>query len=153
MADATASKLKKEKNFKLFYKGNGVDMHFVVLLMIVLIVGLATLFSASHVYAFNYNDGNSYFYITKQAIFALGGLAVMLAVSYVDYHVLRVFAWPVWFISIGMLVVARLLPSKTGIHRWIHIGPIQFQPSEVAKVAIVLLFAAFFSDPDRISYK
>ena len=140
----TPSKLNL-KNWKIFYRGNGVDMYFVVLLTIVLVVGLATLFSASHVYAFNYNDGNSYFYIIKQARYTLLGLGVMLIASYVDYHFLRKFAWPIWILSMALLAVARFTPSKTGIHRWIHIGGFQFQPSELAKFAIVLLFAYLIS--------
>lgn len=146
--EVTAAK-PKNKKINIFYRGGGVDMHFVVLLMIILIIGLATLFSASHVYAFNYNDGNSYFYIAKQAAYAVFGLVVMLIASYVDYHFLRIFAWPVWIISILLLVVARFMPSKTGVHRWIYIGSFQFQPSELAKFAIVLLFAYLIS----INYK
>ena len=72
---------------KFFNLATGFDMHFFVLLMIILIVGLATLYSASHVYAFNYNDGDSFFYIRKQAIFAAMGLVAMLGISMVDYHV------------------------------------------------------------------
>ena len=122
-----------------FHLASGFDMQFFVLLMIILIVGLATLYSASHVYAFNYNDGDSFFYIRKQAGFALAGLVVMLVVSMVDYHILHRFALVIWVASLGFLGAALLMPSETGIRRWVSIGPISFQPSEVAKFALVLL--------------
>ena len=130
---------------KFFNLATGFDMHFFVLLMIVLIVGLATLYSASHVYAFNYNDGDSFFYIRKQAAFAAAGLVLMLGISMVDYHVLHRFALPIWLVSLGLLVAAYLMPSETGIRRWVQIGPISFQPSEIAKFALVLLLAHYIS--------
>ncbi len=130
---------------KFFNLATGFDMHFFVLLMIILIVGLATLYSASHVYAFNYNDGDSFFYIRKQALFAAGGLVAMLGISMVDYHVLHKFAVILWVVSIGLLGLALFMPSETGIHRWVQIGPISFQPSEIAKFALVVLFAHWIS--------
>ena len=128
-----------------FHLASGFDMQFFVLLMIILIVGLATLYSASHVYAFNYNDGDSFFYIRKQAGFAAFGLLAMLGISMVDYHILHKWALPVWLISMGLLGAALLMPSATGIRRWVSIGPISFQPSEVAKFALVLLLAHYRS--------
>ena len=121
-------------------------MPFFILLMIVLIVGLATLYSASHVYAFNYQDGDSYFYIRKQLLWVGIGLVGMLGVSMVDYHVLHKFAWIIWLVSLVLLVVAYVMPSSTGVHRWVRIpGLGQFQPSELAKFALVLLFAHLIS--------
>ena len=135
----------KRLNRTFFNLSTGFDMHFFVLLMIILIVGLATLYSASHVYAFEHNDGDSYYYITRQGIFAILGFVIMLAVSAVDYHVLHKFAWPLWIVSLILLVIARIMPSPTGVHRWIHIGSFTFQPSEIAKFAVVLLFAHYIS--------
>ena len=135
----------KRLNRTFFNLSTGFDMHFFVLLMIILIVGLATLYSASHVYAFEHNDGDSFYYITRQGIFAILGFVIMLAVSAVDYHMLHKFAWPLWIVSLILLVIARIMPSPTGIHRWIHIGSFSFQPSEIAKFAVVLLFAHYIA--------
>ena len=139
------SKNGKRPRYKLFNLATGFDMHFFVLLMIILIVGLATLYSASHVYAFNHNDGDSYYYILRQGIFAAIGFGAMWLISLVDYHVLHRFAVPLWILSIGLLVVPLVMPSATGINRWIHIGSFTFQPSEIAKFALVLLFAHYIS--------
>lgn len=131
---------------KLFNLTSGFDMHFFVLLMIILVVGLATLYSASHVYAFNYEDGDSYFYIRKQLLWTALGLAGMLVVSMVDYHILHKFAWGLWGFSLILLLIALVMPSDMGVHRWIRIpGLGQFQPSELAKFAVVLLFAHLIS--------
>ncbi len=138
----TANKLKR----RFFNLTGGFDMPFFIILMIVLVVGLATLYSASHVYAFNYQDGDSYFYIRKQLLWVAIGLVGMLIVSMVDYHVLHKFAWLIWLFSLALLIVAFLMPSSTGVHRWIRIpGLGQFQPSEMAKFALVLLFAHLIS--------
>ena len=127
-----------------FHLATGFDMQFFILLMIILIIGLATLYSASHVYALNYED-DSFFYIRKQAGFAFAGLVAMLGISMVDYHVLHRWAWILWLGSMGLLGLALVMPSETGIHRWVQIGPVSFQPSEIAKFALVLLFAHLIS--------
>lgn len=143
---ATSPKTNKKWWQRWFNLATGFDMQFFVLLMIVLIVGLATLYSASHVYAFNYNGGDSFFYIRKQAAFAVVGLVAMLGVSMVDYHILHRWALLIWILSIGLLVAALFMPSETGIHRWVQLpGGFSFQPSEIAKFALVLLFAHLIS--------
>lgn len=143
-ADAQGNNGKRTRR-RFFNLSTGFDMHFFVLLMIILIVGLATLYSASHVYAFNHNDGDSYYYILRQGIFALIGFGAMWLISLVDYHVLHRFAWLLWIVSIGLLILPLVMPSATGIRRWIHIGSFTFQPSEIAKFALVLLFAHYIS--------
>lgn len=129
---------------KFFNLATGFDMNFFVLLMILIIVGLATLYSASYVYASHF-ENDSFFYIRKQAGFVLLGLAAMLGISTVDYHIFHRWAWLLWIASMGLLVAALFMPSETDIHRWVYIGPINFQPSEVAKFALVVLFAHLIS--------
>ncbi len=139
-------KPRKKRLFGFVNVSSGFDMYFFVLLMVILIIGLATLYSASHVYAFNYDGGDSYFYIRKQLLWAAFGLVGMLGVSMVDYHVLHRWALPIYVGSLGLLGVALVLPSESGIHRWIRIpGLGQFQPSELAKFALILIFAHIIS--------
>lgn len=136
----------KKRLFGFLHLSTGFDMYFFVLLMVILIIGLAALYSASHVYAFNYNGGDSYFYIRKQLLWAAIGLVGMLLVSMVDYHVLHRWALPIYGISMILLGVVLALPSESGIHRWIRIpGLGQFQPSELAKFALILIFAHIIS--------
>ena len=71
MAKVTAMKPPKNVLRQRFFNlSTGFDMYFFILMMIILVIGLATLYSASHVYAFNYNDGDSFFYIRKRYLAA-----------------------------------------------------------------------------------
>ena len=130
---------------KIFYAVSGFDTPFIMVLLVLLAIGLVCLFSASYVYA-DYYDGDSYYYIKRQALFELIGLVAMFAISFFDYHILHKFTWVVFGLAVVLLIVVRLLPSKTGIHRWINLPVLgSFQPSELAKFAIILLFAHLIS--------
>ena len=141
---AVAGKANK-KRLRLFALGQSFDMPFLILLMAVLVIGLICLFSASYVYAYYWYD-DSYYFIKRQAIFALIGLVAMLIASVVDYHVLHKVAWPLMPVAWVLLLIAYFTPSPTDVHRWINVPLIgQFQPSEVAKFALILLFAHLIS--------
>ena len=149
MATATrtspSATMQKKKNRSLLYAAH-LDIPLLLILLTLLAVGLICLFSASHVYANYYNDGDSYFYIRKQAEFAIAGLFIMFAISIIDYHVLHKAALPLMAISIILLVAVLVLPSSIGVHRWINLPVVGgFQPSELAKFAIILLFAHLIS--------
>ena len=138
------SNKKNKPNFfsNIFIDGK-MDLTFLFLLLIILTVGLVMLFSASYIFANTYY-GNSYYFITKQAGFAVVGVALMLFVSKIDYHFIRKFAIPFYIIMVIFLVVMLILPpmvSGTSVKRWFSIGPINFQPSELAKFAVILLLA------------
>ncbi len=143
MAPEAKAIQKKRGKFKLFNISFGFDMPFFVLLMLVLAVGLVSLFSASFAYAYYWNGGNSYHYIQRQAIFAIFGVVVMLFVSSVDYNSFKKFNVPYLVLggSIALLVLVLFLPKIQNVHRWIPLGFVNVQPSEIAKFAVVLLFA------------
>lgn len=137
----------KLKGKKSEYTSGKLDITFLSFVLILLTVGLVMLYSAS--YAFSYNQyGNSYKFITRQALFAAVGVAVMLVVSRIDYHIWRKFAWVVYVLSTVMLAVLLILPPMVegkDVKRWIVIGPVNFQPSEIAKFAIILLFSSLIA--------
>ena len=137
-----ADKPKKKRRF--FAVANGFDMPFLIILMVILTLGLICMFSASYAYAFYWND-DSFFYIKRQLMFAFIGVVAMLVISTVDYHILHHFALPIMFVSLCLLVVVLFLPDSSGIHRWIRLPGFQFQPSEIAKFAMILLFAHLIS--------
>ena len=142
-ADPAAAMRKKKK---FLYAACGFDIPFLIILLAILVIGLVCLYSASYVYAFYNNNGDSFFYIKKQLIFAVLGIAAMFALSFVDYHRWHRFAWILWVFSILLLGVVLLMPAKNDIHRWIRIPGIgQFQPSEVAKFSLILLFSHLIS--------
>ncbi len=126
-----------------------MDMVFFAMVMILLTVGLIMLFSASYAFAY-YNYGNSYKFIIRQAEFAVVGIVLMVLISFVDYRWLAKFhlPWIAYFGSVGMLGLVLALPPMSedfNYKRWIAIGGFSFQPSEIAKFSIILLFAYLIS--------
>lgn len=136
------------KKFRLFSLSSGFDMPFFILLMLVLVVGLISLFSASYAYAYYWYEQDSYYFIKRQLLFAALGVGIMLLVSVVDYHVLHKLAIPVMIFSWALLVLVLFLPSIQNVHRWIRIPGIgQFQPSEVANWPDSALCSSDFAQP------
>lgn len=144
-AALSAAPSKPKKRFRLFSVSQGFDMPFLIILMIILVVGLISQFSASYAYSYYWNDGDSFYFIKRQLIFAAIGVAAMLIISTVDYHILHHFAIPLMLVSFILLGVVLIMPSSTGIHRWIRLPGLQFQPSEIAKFTLILLFAHLIS--------
>ncbi|HEX3039021.1 MAG TPA: putative peptidoglycan glycosyltransferase FtsW [Caproiciproducens sp.] len=136
---------KIRKKFRIFSIRSGMDMPFLFLTLTLLIIGLVMLFSASYANAY-YLHGSSYFFISRQAFFAVLGVIAMIAVSYFDYHHLHKFAIPILVFSYLTLVLVLFTPRINGVHRWISLGPLgQFQPSELAKFGLILAFAHLIS--------
>jgi len=134
-----------------------VDLPFLMLTMMLVGIGLIMVFSASYASALYDNSAsvgnNPLFYIKRQAMFAGVGLVVMYLVSKINYQTLRVLSIPLLAGSIGLLVLV-LTPLGVTINdaqRWLKMflvaGP-TFQPSEIAKVAVIIFFAARLSKRD-----
>lgn len=125
--------------------GSGkIDITFLSFVLILLTIGLVMLFSASYAYSLEYY-GNSYRFITRQAAFAAVGVAAMLIMSRIPYRFWRRFAWLAYGMAIVLLIVLLILPPMVEgmtVRRWIVIGPVNFQPSELAKFAVILLFSS-----------
>lgn len=134
-----------KNKLKVFSMRSGLDMPFFFINMAILVVGLVMMFSASYPNAYYYKNGDSYYFIRSQLIWAVIGVVAMIAVSYFDYHHFHKFAVPILGISFVLLVVVLFMPMVNGVHRWIPLGPIGFQASEITKFAIVLSFAHFIS--------
>ena len=88
-------------------------------------------------------DGADVHLFRRQAVWALLGLAAMLAVSLPNYRILFRWSYALFFASLGLLAVVFLFPKINGAQRWIRLGPLSLQPSEFAKVAFVLALARF----------
>ncbi len=130
-----------------FWQNGKIDVTFLALVVILMAIGLLCLFSSSYAYALQ-NYGDSYHFIKKQVIFAIIGFGVMYFASRVNYHVYRRFAWPVYGVTVVMLIVVLLLPPMSedlDFHRWLYIGSFSFQPSEIAKFSVILLFSHLIS--------
>lgn len=131
------------KSFRLWARG-GIDVPFFAIVIVLLTAGLVMLFSATYAYAYH-NEGNGLYYITRQVIFAVAGIVAMIVVSKIDYHILRIAAWPLYAVSAALLCLVQVLPTNMEYKRWIQIGTFSFQPSDIAKFAVVLLLAHMIS--------
>ena len=133
----------KENRRPDFRAGEQVDFPFLCLLLLLLILGLTMLWSASFPQS-EYDTGylDSGRYLRRQALCAIIGLAAMWFFSRIPAAVWYRLAWPLYGISILLLLSVLVIGQEVnGAKRWISIAGIQFQPSEVAKFAQILLFA------------
>ena len=120
-----------------------VDTTFVLILLTLLAVGLTMLYSASSAQS-AYDTGyvSTTRYLQKQAVCAVIGLVAMVIASRISPEFWLRMAWPLYGISIVLLLLVLLFgQSVNGARRWINIAGIQFQPSEIAKFTMILLFA------------
>lgn len=107
-----------------------------------LLLGLVMVFSAGSVIGLSQNGGG-YRYFIQQAVWAVLGLALMIFLARFDYHKLGKVSWLGVLISIGLLAAVLFVGKEAGgARRWLVVGPLNLQPTEIAKFTIVV-FAAY----------
>ncbi|MCQ2490123.1 MAG: putative lipid II flippase FtsW [Ruminococcus sp.] len=154
----TGKKGKKRGGILRFFIGDGrtgdISVAFFAYVMILLVVGLVMMASAS--YAWAYSDfGDGLYYAKKQALYAGLGFVAMIFFMKMDYHNFKKIKLPIlksfniagiFYVTVAVLLVMVLVMGNDeggsmGAKRWIDIGPVNFQPSEVAKLALIIFFA------------
>ncbi len=131
----------KSKTNDLFIK-NSLDVPFFVIMLGLMTVGLIMLLSSSYIYAFHYSgSGDSLFYFKRQVLFAAVGLVIMLVMSRLNYRYLKPFVNVALIFSFALLLFTVVSGGGDGINRWIELGPISLQPSEIAKIALIIFCA------------
>ncbi len=143
MVPIARASAKPRRTPKKHQKG-GIDLTFLVLVVMLLVFGLIMMFSASYANAFYY-ENDSFHWISRQLVWAVLGVGVMAVFATWDYHVWHKIAWLSMGLTIPMLILVFFMPAVNETHRWIFILGQQFQPSELAKFSIVLLFAHIIS--------
>ncbi len=133
---------KKKSPLSMFIAKGTMDIPFFLLLITIVTIGLIMLFSASYTYSYYFRGGSTKIF-TNQLIFALIGLTMMYIISRIRYEYFRLFAIIGFVVSVGLLVLVLLLPDtvKPGFKRWIDLGFTTFQPSEIAKIGLILIMA------------
>jgi len=122
-----------------------MDLPFFLLVLLIMCFGLIMMFSASYASAY-YTMDNSAYYFIKQGLIALGGTVVMLVISRMNYQYLRILSLPMLAGSIVLLILVPIIGFDAGgATRWIKVGPVQLQPSEVAKFAVIVSFSSMIS--------
>ena len=118
-----------------------MDVPFLLLTLLLLVVGVVMVLSASFARAY-YSEGNANYYFSRQLFFALTGIAIMIVASRFPIGFYRRFSGVLLIFSVVMLLLVLVGGVKAnGARRWFQIGSITFQPSEIAKIAVILFDA------------
>lgn len=116
--------------------------------ILIFLIGLLSIYSASFKTGQTLDQILAIRQLTWMGIGILGALLVVRA----DYFKLRDIAWPLYLFSIALLVLVLFMPARLGAHRWIPLwGGFNIQPSELAKFAVILMLANYFS-ANKIEY-
>ena len=122
-----------------------MDLPFLVLVLTLVAFGLVMLCSASSAVAL-YRRQDAFAYVRPQLLYAAMGLVAMWTASRVDYHIYHKLAWPLLALSLVLLTAVLFMPEYNGCKRWLVLpGLGTLQPSEIAKFAVVLVFAHIIS--------
>ena len=147
LARQERQRLRKEKEQESRELARGpIDLPFCLLVLLLTAIGLVMLLSASFPSAYYETKNNDpMYYFTRQGVFAIMGVAAMFFISKINYQRFRAFAKPLLYIAIILLVLV-LIPgigqTRNNATRWIGVGELfTFQPSEIAKLAVVLYFS------------
>lgn len=127
-------------------KRAGMDVSFLVLVMLLLTIGVTMVLSASFARAYfdpgNVTGGNPTYYFVRQLIFAALGVAAMIFCSRLPMGFYKRFSVPLLIAATVLLLLVPLIGVEAnGARRWIGIGSLTLQPSEIAKIGIILAFA------------
>lgn len=124
-----------------------MDYTLAITVFALIVIGLIMISSASVVISYEKTGGN-YFYLNRQLIFMAVGILAMIVISLIDYHFWRKIALPLMIISLlflGIVLLPYFASSSHGANRWIILGPINFQPSEFAKLAIIIYLSGWLA--------
>lgn len=127
-----------------------IDVEFLILCVLLVLFGAIMNYSASSVYA-EQMYGNKTYFLVRYVFFAL--LSVAATIPFVVYgtkEFWRSFARGIYFVAIGMLLLVLVIGTVGGgAQRWLKLGPITIQPSEVAKLAVVMMLARFLAENEK----
>lgn len=123
-------------------KAKHLDASFLIIIFSLLAFGYIMVFSAGHAEALN-KYGDSLHYIKRHSLYMALGVSIMLFLSSIDYHIYRYFVNYIMGIAMSLLVLVLIIGSDQGTFakRWIGIGELTFQPSEIMKFALITFFA------------
>ena len=138
---------KKRKKVSSF-AGNQFDFILCITVLILLSMGIIMVLSASAPSALS-TTGNSYTYVKKQFAFAIVGVFLMFTLSKIDYRFYKKYYWIVYHVSwiiLLLVLVPGLGVSVKGATRWLNLGFVQFQPSEITKIGLIIFYAGYLAD-------
>lgn len=132
---------RRPRKLKKRIKMKNIDYGLLCGILILLFIGIVMVYSSSSYYAL-YEKDNSDFFFIKEIIWAIVGICGMLVTMSIDYHIYKKWTpYLVMFTFLALVLVLFLGANLNGATRWIRIGPLSFQPSELAKYVLVLYLA------------
>ena len=135
----TKSRSRNNIGVKLIEKPEYYDYNLVAAIILLTCFGLVMLYSTS-AYTSTIKYGDDMYFFKKQAAISFVCIAGALFISMFDYHILARFTGVLYGVAAGSMVLVRtpLGTVSNGARRWLRIGPIQFQPAEIAKIAVIV---------------
>lgn len=115
------------------------------------LTGVVMVYSASSIMA-DKRFHDSFFFLKRHTVYALTGITVMIAISKIDYQIAKKVAYPFLFFTLALLLLLLIPGIGTevgGATRWLRLGPLSIQPSEVAKLALIIFMAYSFSKKEE----
>lgn len=119
------------------------DVHLLFPVLFLVGIGIVMVYSASSTLAMK-KFGSDYYFLKKQAVFALVGICALVLGRHVPYRAYRRLAYPLLAIALVLLAAVLLSPlgvTAGGSSRWLRLGPLRFQPSEFARFALIVYLA------------
>ena len=128
--------VKKPKTKK---KTDYYDYSLLAVIILLTCFGLVMLYSTSS-YMAELNYGDDMYYFKKQAAISFGCIIIALGISQIDYHILTKFTGVLYGMAAILMILVKTPLGRTanGARRWLNLGPLSFQPSEVAKIAVIV---------------
>lgn len=137
---------KQEKQGLLIPVHGRIDLILLLAIALVSAYGTVMVFSAGEAYAYA-RYGDSLYFVKKQTVWLLVGAAVMLIGSYIDISTYRKYSPHFYAVTVILLVLVLMVGFVgNGAQRWISIGPLTIQPSEIGKLSLIMMLARYFSD-------
>ena len=117
---------------------------------LLLTIGLIMVLSASSVYSYRFNDGDSYAVVRRQLLWVLLGLPCAYVASRISMRWVRRIAYPAYLFSLALLLLTAFRGvTVNGNQNWLAFGPVQIQPAEIAKLGLVIWAAHVYANKDR----
>ncbi len=130
---------KTAKKTKIKKKTDYYDYSLLAVIILLTCFGLVMLYSTSS-YMAELNYGDDMYYFKKQAAISFGCIIIALGISQIDYHILTKFTGVLYGMAAVLMILVKTPLGRTanGARRWLNLGPLSFQPSEVAKIAVIV---------------
>lgn len=119
------------------------DVHMLLAVLFVVGIGIVMVYSASSALALK-KYGSDFYFLKKQALYSLLGIVALVACTHIPYRIYRVLAYPGLLVALGLMLAVLFSDmgmTAGGSSRWLRLGPVTFQPAELARIALVMYLA------------